>query len=87
MKETAIQDSWLRCYGEGWVGTIVPEAMAHPAKFSRGLIRRIYEHAAEEGWLVPGTRVRRISFFRRLHEKKNPETKIEWEDVICMVKE
>jgi hypothetical protein len=32
----------------------VPEAFAHPAKFSRALIQRIYQHALQEGWLVAG---------------------------------
>ena len=44
------QDDWHRCYKEGWQGIIVPEAFTHPAKFARGLIRAIYEHAIEEGW-------------------------------------
>lgn len=45
---------WRKCYGESWQGVIVPDAFAHPAKFSRALIRRIYDHATAEGWLVPG---------------------------------
>lgn len=48
---------WHRCYGEGWTGIIVPEAFAHPAKFSRALIRRIYEHMAARGWLTVGDTV------------------------------
>lgn len=47
---------WRGCYSEGWTD-IVPEAFAHPAKFSRALIRRIYTHASEEGWLQAGERV------------------------------
>ena len=47
-------DQWHGLYGEGWTGEIVPEAFAHPAKFSRALIRAIYDHAAAEGWLAPG---------------------------------
>lgn len=43
--------SWQGCYEEGWKGEIVPAAFAHPAKFSRSLIRRIYGHAFAEGWL------------------------------------
>jgi len=46
-----LTDDWHRCYGEGWQGIIVPEAFVHPAKFSRALIRRIYKHAFEKGWL------------------------------------
>lgn len=45
---------WHGCYGETWKGLIVDEAFSHPAKFSRALIRRIYEHAFAEGWLKPG---------------------------------
>ena len=48
---------WNGCYDDGWQGEIVPEAFAHPAKVSRALIRRIYQHAFTEGWLVPGDTV------------------------------
>lgn len=44
-------DEWAGCYDDNWKGVIVEDAFAHPAKFSRGLIRRIYEHARSEGWL------------------------------------
>jgi len=47
-------DRWERCYSEGWKDVIVEEAFAHPAKFARGLIRRIYAHAKEQGWFKPG---------------------------------
>lgn len=50
-------DSWYNLYGESWKGAIVDEAFCHPAKFSRALIRRIYEHAVEEGWLREGDTV------------------------------
>ena len=54
--ERRVLDSvWRGCYGDGWQGEIVPEAFAHPAKVSRALVRRIYEHAFAEGWLVPGS--------------------------------
>lgn len=33
---------------------IAAEAMGHPAKFSRGLIERIYRHLLRQGWLRPG---------------------------------
>ncbi len=45
---------WHGLYSEGWQGEITPEAFSHPAKFSRGLIRRIYQHMIEEGWLHEG---------------------------------
>jgi len=50
-------NAWMGCYEMGWQGLIVPEAFAHPAKVSRGLIRRIYKHAFDEGWLKHGDSV------------------------------
>lgn len=50
-------DEWKGCYPSNWKGIIVPKAMAHPAKFSSKLIRRIYEHMRAEGWVKPGDRV------------------------------
>ena len=50
-------DSWEGCYPSNWKGVIVPEAMAHPAKYSSRLIRRIYEHMFAEGWVRRGDRV------------------------------
>ncbi len=47
-------NDWHGLYAEKWNGEITPEAYAHPAKFSRGLIRKIYDHALAEGWLAPG---------------------------------
>lgn len=47
-------DEWLGCFGSGWNSLITPESYSHPAKFSRALIERIYQHALAEGWLVPG---------------------------------
>jgi len=47
-------DDWHGLYSEGWQGEITPDAFSHPAKFSRALIRRIYDHAAAEGWVEPG---------------------------------
>lgn len=46
-----IEDNWENCYDDGWIGICQKESIVHPAKFSRGLIRRIYQHAMEEGWL------------------------------------
>lgn len=48
---------WYGCYGESWMGIIVDDSFAHPAKFSRTLIRCIYDHAVEQGWLKPGDNV------------------------------
>jgi hypothetical protein len=48
---------WHGLYSNGWQGEITPEAFAHPAKFSRGLIRHIYQHMIGEGWLHEGDSV------------------------------
>lgn len=50
-------DEWTGCYPSQWKGMIVPEAIAHPAKFSSRLIRRIYDHMIEMDWLKPGDSV------------------------------
>lgn len=50
-------DAWAGCYRSGWQGLCVPEAFAHPAKYSRALIQRIYQHLTAEGWLRPGDTV------------------------------
>jgi 16S rRNA G966 N2-methylase RsmD len=38
-------EMWQGCYDDGWQGVIVPEAFAHPAKMSYGLLKRILDHA------------------------------------------
>lgn len=49
---------WRKLYGgKGWKDEIVPEAFAHPAKFSRKLIGHIYQHMLQEGWLHEGDTV------------------------------
>lgn len=50
-------ESWTGCYDAGWKGLIADEAFAHPAKFSRNLIGRIYRHMIERGWLAAGMTV------------------------------
>lgn len=50
-------DEWHGLYGEGWGKSIVSEAFSHPAKFRPALIRHIYAHMFEEGWLRPGMTV------------------------------
>jgi hypothetical protein len=47
-------DCWHGAYKEGWKSLCVEGAFAHPAKFSRALIRMIYDHAKAEGWVQPG---------------------------------
>lgn len=49
-----IEREWFGLYRESWQGEIVEEAFSHPAKFSRALIRRIYRHALEQGYIRPG---------------------------------
>lgn len=49
-----IVDEWKGCYPSNWKGTVVAEAMTHPAKFSSRLIRRIYEHITAEGSVKAG---------------------------------
>ena len=48
---------WHGCYTARWSNIIVTEAMRHPAKFSRGLIERIYTHLLNQGYLRPGDTV------------------------------
>ena len=48
-QDDSVVDAWIGCYDNGWQGEITPESFSHPAKFSRTLIRRIYDHAFAEG--------------------------------------
>jgi len=50
-------DEWRGCYRDSWKGAIVQDAFSHPAKFSRSLIGRIYEHTTNDGWLHEGDTV------------------------------
>jgi hypothetical protein len=50
VEQLVLEDVWHGLYGESWKGLICDEAFAHPAKFSRALIRRIYDHVMQEGW-------------------------------------
>ncbi|MBK7181344.1 MAG: site-specific DNA-methyltransferase, partial [Chloroflexi bacterium] len=45
---------WHGLYAESWGNDLVPEAYAHPAKYSRGLIRQIYAYMLAEGMIAPG---------------------------------
>lgn len=51
------QTTWYNCYDESWKGVISDDSFTHPAKFSRALIRRIYEYCLEQGYLRPGSTV------------------------------
>jgi len=55
--QVVIQDEWPGLYGESWSGVIHPDAFAHPAKYSRALIRKIYEHVIAERWVSAGDSV------------------------------
>jgi len=46
--------TWKNCYDNQWQGLIVPEAFSHPAKFSPGLIQKIYSYGLENGWFAAG---------------------------------
>ena len=50
-------DEWRGCYGKAWGASILPEATGHPAKFSRALIERIYQHVIEQRWVQPGSKI------------------------------
>jgi len=51
------ESDWYGLYRERWGKEIVKDAYAHPAKYARGLIRRIYAHLFEMGYLRPGDSV------------------------------
>lgn len=48
---------WQGCYDGSWKGIIVEDAFAHPAKFSRQLIGRIYRHLIDSGYVKVGDTV------------------------------
>jgi len=52
-----IERNWYKCYGESWTGMIDPDSFAHSAKFSRALIRCIYQHCIEQSYLHEGNTV------------------------------
>lgn len=54
---THIIDNWKNCYPSNWKNLIVKDAITHPAKYSSKLIRKIYEHIVEEGWVKAGDHV------------------------------
>ena len=53
----AMTDAWTGCYDLSWKDAITPASFAHPAKMSRGLLRRILDHAFEQGWVSKGSTV------------------------------
>lgn len=48
---------WHGLYNESWQGEIVPEAFSHPAKYGRAMIRQIYKHMTERGYICPGDHI------------------------------
>lgn len=48
---------WRGCYDGSWKGLITPASFAHPAKFSRALVDRIFDYCLERGWISPGDMV------------------------------
>jgi hypothetical protein len=57
VEQVVFEDVWRGLYGESWKAMIRDEAFAHPAKFSRALIRKIYDHLSAEGWATGGDSV------------------------------
>lgn len=45
---------WHGCYEANWKGVITPESFAHPAKYSRALIERIFQHVIAQGYVRRG---------------------------------
>lgn len=45
---------WKNCYSEQWAGILIPPAFAHPAKISLALVKKIFAHALELGWIRKG---------------------------------
>jgi DNA modification methylase len=48
---------WNGCYDRDLKGVITKKAFAHPARFARNLIERIYIHMLDKGWIKRGDRV------------------------------
>ena len=45
---------WKNCYSQQWAGILIPPAFAHPAKISLALVKKIFAHALEHGWIQKG---------------------------------
>ena len=48
---------WYGLYKEKWGDLISDDAVGHPAKYSHGLIRKIYEHAIEQGYITVDSKI------------------------------
>jgi len=51
------KDVWHCCYNASWKKILFDAAFTHPAKYSRGLINKIYKHLFDEGLLCAGDTV------------------------------
>ncbi len=49
-----LKSTWHGCYDDSWKGLITPESFSHPAKYSRGLIERIFDHLLAKGYVKKG---------------------------------
>lgn len=45
---------WFGCYQDSWKGHITAASYQHPAKFAKGLVERILDYMAEQGWIAKG---------------------------------
>lgn len=57
---------WEGCYSKTWNGLIVDDAFKHPAKYSRSLIERIFDHMEASGWIQPGESIKVTESIRNL---------------------
>lgn len=59
MSQQSTELEWYGCFDRPWARDrdIVAEAFAHPAKYARNLIFKIYEHAHAKNWLRAGDSV------------------------------
>jgi hypothetical protein len=49
--------TWTGCYSGSWKGLLTEAAWSHPAKYSRKLIQRIYQHLRDHYGLKPGATI------------------------------
>ena len=51
------ETTWQNCYNDSWKGRISDGSFSHPAKAAPGLLKRIFDHAFENGYLAKGSTV------------------------------
>ena len=49
--------NWTNLYSERWSDLLHPSAVAHPAKYNHGLIRKIYDYALEMNYVKAGDKI------------------------------